>query len=625
MSRTQRRRVAAFLPVVGLALAPALVPVVAQAAPVPPVDPERKAEVVRDDYTGHVQVVRGKAADEKVLRGTVFVDRNKNSVKDRGENGIAGVTVSNGRDVVSTNARGEYALPVFDRMTVFVTQPAGYAVPVNQDNIAQFSYNHFPNGSPKLRFGGIAPTGGLPQAVNFPMVKSKATGVTAQNCAIASDTHGYNLTEVHYAKQGAVRDLVGRTDLGGCGVLLLGDNVGDDLAMNAPTIDIYRQFKGPVRALAGNHDMDYDAPDDEHSLDTHKRDFGPAYFSWQVGNAHIVALDNIRYNGTKPGGKWDAGGYTEFTVQEQIDWLKKDLANVPANKLVVVNAHSPFVTYGTYGGAIADQNVLAVFEALKASGRTAENTVLVGGHWHTLENLLAGTKRKEWADKGLAELPFTQLVAGAVSGDWYSGSLDEYGLPNAYMLDGSRPGVLTLSLKGNEYVESYQNRQEPWSHRLSLGVNSPFWRDWAAKRLAWRDSTAADKGVAPSAGNLNVIIEADLAGTTYITSNFYLGTVGATVEVSIDGRAPKVAEHTQPGKGEAFREGWEFSDVPAATSNLLSSGNIARSGSSLWRYALPADLGRGTHTATVKATDRHGRVYTDTVRFTVVEKRAATR
>ena len=32
-----------------------------------------------------------------------------------------------------------------------------------------------------------------------------------------------------------------------------------------------------------------------------------------------------------------------------------------------------------------------------------------------------------------------------------------------------------------------------WSHEI--GVNSPFWRDWAAKRLAWRDSTAADKEI----------------------------------------------------------------------------------------------------------------------------------
>ena len=597
------------------ALAPAAV---AQADSTPPINPERKAQVVRDDYTGHVQVVRGKAADEKVLRGFVFVDADKDSVKDENEKGIAGVAVSNGRDVVTTDSDGEYSIPAFDRMTVFVTQPAGYAVPVNDDNIAQFSYNHFPKGSPELRFGGMPATGALPKAVNFPMTKSKATAKTSQNCAIASDTQGYNLTEVAYAKQGAVRDLVKRTDLGGCGVLLLGDNVGDDLAMNAPTKDIYRQFKGPVRALPGNHDIDFDAVDDEHSLDTHKRDFGPAYFSWEVGDAHLVALDNIRYNGTKPGGEWDNGGYTEFVTQEQIDWLKKDLADVPADKLVVINAHSPFVSY--LDGLTTD-NSADVFEALKSVGRTAENTVLVGGHTHTLENLPAGAEMAEWAEGGVASLPYRQILAGAVSGDWYSGGLDQYGLPFAYTRDGARPGTTTLSLKGNSFVESYKVRQEPWTHRLSLGVNSPAWREWAPKALEWRENTSTDKGEQPAFGNLNVVTDEDLAGGTFITANFYLGSKDAEVEVAIDGRRAVTAEHTQPMNGEKRRDGWEFSDVPAATANLLSTGNVTQNSSSVWRAELPKELARGTHTATVTATDRHGRVYTDTVRFTVVDER----
>lgn len=611
------RTAVGLLAVVGLALAPSLLDAPsARAAQTPPVNPERKAQVVRDDYPGHVQVVRGKASDPEVLKGFVFVDADKDSVKDAGEKGIAGVAVSNGRDVVRTGQDGSYALPAFDRMTVFATQPSGYAVPVDEDNIAQFSYNHFPNGSPKLKYGGVAATGALPQAVNFPMVESSATAQTEQNCAIASDTQAYDLTEVAYAKQGAVRDLAKRTDLGGCGVLLLGDNVGDDLALNAPTKDIYRQVKGPIRALPGNHDMDFDAVDDEHSTDTHRDDFGPTYFSWEVGDAHFVALDNIRYNGTTPG-KAD-GGYTEYLTRGQIDWLTRDLADVPADKLVVVTAHSPFVSY--LDGLTTD-NSADVFAALKSVGRTAQNTILVGGHTHTLENLPAGAKMAEWSAEGLDELPFRQILAGAVSGDWYSGSLDEHGLPNAYTRDGSRPGSTTLSLSGTDVVESYKIRGESWRHRLSLGVNSPSWRAWAAQALEWRESKSATKGKAPAFGNLNVITDEDLRGGTYLTSNFSLGSRESTVEVSIDGRAPVVATHTQPLTGEKRHDGWEYSDVPAATANLRSTGNVTQNSSTLWRTKLPAQLDRGTHTATVQATDRHGRSYRDTIRFTVVDER----
>lgn len=619
MRTSTRVAAAAILPTLALTLTPAFT---ATADSAPQIDPTRKAEVVRDDYTGHVDVVRGKAADDKNLTGSVFVDENKNSRKDKNEQGISGVTVSNGRDVVTTNAKGEYTLPVFDRMTVFVTQPAGYAVPVNENNVAQFSYNHFPQGSPELRFGGIAPTGELPKAVNFPMVTSKATAKVSQNCAIATDTQTYDLEEVAYAKQGAVRDLVKRNDLGGCGALLLGDNVGDDLAMNSHVQDIYRQLNGPVRALPGNHDMDFDAKDDEGSLDTHRRDWGPAYFSYEVGQAHVVALDNIKYNGTKPGGKWDDGGYEEQLTQEQLEWLKKDLANVPANKLVVLAAHAPIMHYRGVG----TDNATEIFDVLKASGRTAQNTVMVGGHTHTMENLLPGDKRAEWAEKGIDSLPFQQLVAGAISGDWYSGNLDHDGLPYAIGIGGNRPGSLTLSLKGNEFVESYKVRQQPWKQRFSLGINSPSWREWAPKALEWRQNTSTDKGEQPKFGNLNVVTDEDLAGGTWLASNFFFGSTDATVEVSIDGRTPVIAKHTQPATGETTQTGWEFADVAAANANLLSkTGNVPQNSSSVWRADLPKDLAKGTHTATVKGTDRHGRVYTDTIRFTVVDERAETK
>lgn len=611
--RPARRRLAAtLLPVTALALAPVAG---AQSAPggTPPINPERRAETVRDDYTGHVQVVRGRAADPSHLTGSVFDDRNENSRQDRGERGVAGVSVSNGRDVVTTDGSGRYRLPASEDMTAFVTQPAGWAVPVDEDNVAQFSYNHVPEGSPELRYGGIAPTGPLPQAVNFPMTRSKATAKSSQNCAFAADTQTYDQEEVGYAAQGAVRDLVTRQDLGGCGVLLLGDNVGDDLSLNDDVRDLYRQLPGPVRALPGNHDIDFDAVDDAGSLDTHRDDWGPSYFSYDVGQAHVVALDNIQYNGTK-GGR--SGGYLENITQEQLDWLEKDLATVPAGKRVVIAAHAPILTYR---GLVTD-NATALFDVLEQAGRTADTTVMIGGHTHTVEDLQAGTRRAEWTAAGVPELPYQQVVAGAVSGDWYSGSLDEHGLPNAYGVDGGRPGTTTFSFSGSDLVESYKIRQEPWRHRMSLGISSPTWRDWAERAWTWREDDSEGKGPAPERGRLNVVTDEDLEGGSWLTSNVYLGSSDTRVEVSIDGRRPVLAEHTQPGRGEALRTGWDYSDVPAASANLVSSGNVTRNSSSLWRTRLPEGLARGTHTAEVTATDKHGRRYTDTVRFTVLDE-----
>ena len=104
-------------------------------------------------------------------RGKVFLDANRNSRHDPNETGIAGVMVSNGREVVVTRFDGSYELPAYEDMNLFITKPAGYSAPVSDEMVPQFSYIHKMAGSPDLHFGGIAPTGPLPQAINFPLIE----------------------------------------------------------------------------------------------------------------------------------------------------------------------------------------------------------------------------------------------------------------------------------------------------------------------------------------------------------------------------------------------------------------------------------------------------------------------
>ncbi|MCM1012122.1 calcineurin-like phosphoesterase C-terminal domain-containing protein [Brevibacterium sp. XM4083] len=583
--------------------------VLALLTPATGVSAARAADGPPDLYEGHVQVDRGTPADPEVLTGQVFDDTNENSRLDGDEEGIPGVSVTNGLDVVETDGSGTYRLPVRENMTVSVTQPSGWQVPVDADNVAQFSYNHLPEGSPDLEYGGIAPTGGTPRAVNFPMIASAATASADQECAIASDTQTYDMTEVGYARDGAVKDLADRTDYGACGVLLLGDNVGDDLSLNDDLRDLYAAMNGPVRVAPGNHDQDYDATDDAHALDTFRNDFGPAYFSYDVGDTHFVVLDSIEYSGDP-----ETKSYTESISQEQLTWLENDLKSVPRSAQVVVAAHAPVVTHRE----VVVDNAADLYSVLS----DYPNAVTVGGHTHTLENLVAGESREEWKEAGIDELPRTQLVAGAVSGDWYSGGLNAEGLPYAFTSDAAEPGVLTLSFDGAQRSERYTVRGESPDHQLLLGVNSPSWRAWAQEAQEAQDAETTDEAPAPFSEK--VVTRSDLrAGETWLTSSFLAGSSDARVEVSIDGAAPVVAEHTQPGRGEALRKGWEYTDPYTATRNLTTSGNVGQTSSHLWRAPLPGDLDLGTHSAQVTGTDRYGRSFTETVRFTVVEDEAA--
>ena len=90
-------------------------------------------------YRGGIEVVRtpADAPDTPLLHGTVFVDTDRDGASE-GETGLAGVVVTNGRDVVRTDDRGRYELPAFDNMTVSITQPSGYQVPLDEHNVPQF-------------------------------------------------------------------------------------------------------------------------------------------------------------------------------------------------------------------------------------------------------------------------------------------------------------------------------------------------------------------------------------------------------------------------------------------------------------------------------------------------------
>src|SRR3546814_19501093 len=57
--------------------------------------------------------------------GTVFEDGNGNVVRDAGEAGIAGVAVSDGRQVVRTDAQGRHALTMIAGPNLLVIQTVG--------------------------------------------------------------------------------------------------------------------------------------------------------------------------------------------------------------------------------------------------------------------------------------------------------------------------------------------------------------------------------------------------------------------------------------------------------------------------------------------------------------------
>src|SRR5690606_7304 len=196
--------------------------------------------------------------------------------------------------------------------------------------------------------------------------------------------------------------------------------------------------------------------------------------------------------------------------------------------------------------------------------------------------------------------------------------MTEDGYPIAVGRDGGRPGVVTLEIEGNRFRERYTVTGQSDRFQTQLGLNTPTYRDWYEARQEWN---ANPEGPAPELGDPHVVSRDDLAGTTWLTTNFWMGSTGSRVKVSIDGGPARWATRTQQMRGEDQNVGPEWSDPHAVAQQLVHGGSVADRSMHLWRFALPEDLAVGTHRAEVTAIDSYGRKFTDALTFEVVEQR----
>lgn len=611
------------------------------------------------DYIGSVEIVRGGGDGGDTIRGTVFLDGNRNSSFDEGEAGVAGVLVSNGREVVVTDAEGAYELPAYSDMNLFVTKPSGYAVPLDETMVPQFAYVHKEEGSPDLRFGGIEPTGPLPEAVNFPLIVDESEDETFKALAFG-DVQPYSNREVGYARDTVGAMLLNRDTSDVEFLIFQGDVMGDDLSLFPRFKEIIAQGGIPQYYVGGNHDIDFDATSDDDSFDTFRRVWGPEYYSFDVGNVHFVVLDNVRYpcNGVDDHAFCNPAAevtYNGVIAERQLEWLANNLSNVPEDKLIVFNAHIPFQSFVD---ADAQKHQTDNFSALVEilGDRPALG---LAGHTHTTEQILPGEEFEGFeAHTGVAPAPFHQIITGGVSGSWWAGDLDDQGIPHATQRLGSPRGFFELTFDGSDYDDLFVAFGRDDGAQMHASFNTPRFREWARKLFAFADAYSVPTNVLPPVirtdlGDMNMITHDDLADGTFVAVNVWNGSKDSTVDVTVNDGTPITATRTQAGEGEAMLTGPRYAD-PYALAKQATQGRMAwrsalggdetdgyqtwkgaewvgqpgpfqrwmltRMSNHLWRADLPADLPSGIHTLRVRTTDRYGRTFTLALPFEVVDE-----
>ncbi len=486
-------------------------------------------------------------AAAETARGRVFEDLNRNGQCDSGEPGVAGAAVSNQEDVVLTDADGHYELPVTNDTIIFVSKPAGYTLPLDGHNLPQFYYIHKPTGSPHVYYGGVKPTGPLPDSIDFPLIRNAASDEF--EVIVMADPQPETSQEVGYIRDDVASELVGCEAAFG---VTLGDIAGNHLDLYGGYNDVMGRIGIPIYNVIGNHDTNYDAPDDQNSDETFHRFFGPNYYSWNEGRVHFVALDSVEWMGDAKG----HGNYRGSITDRQLRWLKNDLDHVPDDRLLVLLMHIPIVISEGHAWVNKDK-----FFDLLASRK---NILALAGHMHYQQHEFFGSDQG-WNNPG----DFHQLIVGAVCGSWWSGPKDVRGIPVSDNRDGVPNGYAVVRFDGNDYTTRFK----------------------AAGFDAGRQMSIYPPGS----------ISDDDAGRHRIIVNVFNGSARTRVEYSLDGgdyREMKNAPQPDP-LSLVIIAGVVDSGKPWA--RPVASPHI-------WSADLANPIPRGTHVITVRATDERGHV-----------------
>lgn len=534
----------------------------------------------RSMFVGLAVCLFAVTAGAETATGIVYNDANCNGVRDRGERGLSGVLVSNGADIVTTDRDGRYSISISDDVIVFVIKPRGWMTPVGPGNdVPRFYYIHKPNGSPKMKYAGVSPTGPLPTSIDFPLHRQKEGKRFHIVCM--GDTQTRNVEEVQFLAHDILEDLHGTGAVFG---VTLGDNVFNDLTVFEPLVETLSGLGIPWRYVPGNHDHNHDAPTLEATDDSYERVFGPSYYSLNYGAVHFIVLNDIRHNAFKE-------EYHGGLGERQFTFVKNDLAHVDHRQLVVLMMHIPIME-------------LDESRALYGLLKDFPHTFSLSAHTHV--------QRQVFIDKAagwMQDTPHHHLNHGTACGCWWGGNLDEVGIPMAQMSDGGPNNFSIITFDGAKYDVDFRVPRRPADYQMNV---------WLPERIPAAEAAQTAAVVNVFAGSIKSRVEMRVDGAKdWTPMSQFSGKDPYLVQAITrqDAFAAKMAQIEGVKEVDKAFMNRTYHDFGMAMRKLSGPNDTDH----LWKANLPAGLTPGCHTLTVQTTDLFGRTYTAQRSFVVAQ------
>ena len=288
---------------------------------------------------------------------------------------VGGIVVSDGFSCVATDANGVYQMPRHaDAFHVFYRIPADREIPMSE-------------GRPCF-WQRLSKT---QERYDFVLMPQQAVETDFKLVCIA-DPQVQKDTDLARFKEESVPDI--RAHVSTLEGPVYGITLGD-IIFNEKAKDVTNQMMPPI-ALAmreseiglklfqvmGNHDncMTPTVTDESSNFDLAGRrnfeyKFGPCDYSFDRGNAHIVAMDDVLLTDEKHNPSDYEGGFTDA----QVEWLRQDLSLVPKEKLVIFCVHIPLRNATSFNRETV-RNLLKEFD----------NVHIMAGHTHYAQNYIDG-------------------------------------------------------------------------------------------------------------------------------------------------------------------------------------------------------------------------------------------
>lgn len=512
---------------------------------------------------------------QKFAKGCVYHDVNENEVMDEGEVGIANIYVSNGVDIVKTDNRGKYKIPISDDAIIFVIKPRDWMTPVDKLNLPRFYYIHKPGGSPdNFVYKGVEATGVLPENINFPLYAEK--GKSKFKMIVFGDPQPYSLEEVDFFSENIVSELVGvkGVEFG----MTMGDIVGDNLDLLKPMNQAVAKIGVPWYNVLGNHDVNFQADRDELSDETFERVYGPPNYAFVYGDVHFIVVDNVIMNA--PVGD---RGYVGGLRPDQIEFVKNYLKLISKDDLIVLTMHIPLVQHERFRES--DQKKL--FALLSEF----PHTLSISAHSHTQNNTFFHEESSHWQ----GEVPHHHFNVGTTSGNWWNGVRDENDIPLTMMRDGTPNGYSYITFNGTNYIIDWKVSGKSENYRMN--IHTP-------------------RGVSEGA-----------SASTKITVNFFNGSEQSELSFRVLGetgwnKMEKVSkqdpfysliyERFSDFNSIKLKDQWENDpELKNKPYPLIKRMYEANNSTHLWQSEIGKNLTEGIHVIEVKAKDRYDREFKD--------------